>query len=84
LLTRLAEDLARGEHTRIAHVRWIETRFPALTRMMREEVAAAPIYDVELATALSDAFTLCAGAPPRDLIAILRRTADEILAPTPA
>ncbi len=79
VLRQLADDLERGEHTRIAHVRWLEARFPALTKMMRREASETPIYDSRLARGLAQTFTLCAGATRGDMVAYLREAADELL-----
>lgn len=78
LMRQLADDLERGDHTRIAHVRWLEARFPELTEMMRRDQGADPIYDSELATMVANAFTLAAGGDETQLTVTLRGAADEI------
>lgn len=78
ILERLAEDLERGEHTRIAHVRWLETQFPTLTAMMREEAELDPILDSDLARDLAQAFTVAAGGNRGELVSTLRTTARHI------
>lgn len=78
VMRQLADDLDRGDHTRIAHVRWLEARFPELTEMMRRDQAADPIYDSELATMLANSFTLAVGGEGRQMTATLREAAAEI------
>src|SRR5262245_13251160 len=37
VLRRLSEDVARGDGMAVPFVRWLETRFPTLTALMKEE-----------------------------------------------
>lgn len=80
LLTQLAEDLERGDHTRMAFLRWLEARFPELTQMMQREVSAAPIYDGALARDLSHAFVVAAGGNLATMTGHLRDTAAALTA----
>lgn len=79
VLERLAEDLERGEHTRIAHIRWLESRFPLLTAMMKREAGEAPIFDHPLARHLAETFTLCAGGTRTEVVGHLREAARALL-----
>ncbi len=78
VLERLAEDLARGDHTRTSFLRWIEGRFPELTAMMKEEAGDSKIYDVDLAVDLTQLFTICAGADAGEMPSMLRTGANRI------
>jgi len=78
VLHRLADDLERGDHTRTSFLRWIESRFPELTAMMKEEADDSTVYDVDLAVDLSELFTLCAGADAGETSAVLRAGAERI------
>ncbi len=78
VLDTCGEDVARGDTMLIPFLRWIEGKFPALTRMMQEESPDSRIYDFELATALEDLFERLAADDAKDrdaFVAHLRRTA---------
>ncbi len=78
VLDRLADDLARGDHTRTSFLRWIEGRFPELTSMMKEEAGDSKIYDISLAIDLTQLFTICAGADADEMPSMLRTGANRI------
>ena len=78
LLLQLASDLERGDHMRYGFLRWMEQRFPGLTKMMQSETATTQIYDHALAQELADAFHLIAGASDRELPARMREIATRI------
>ena len=52
-LEQLAGDLERGDHMMLPFLRWIESRFPELTEMMRAESEDSRIYDIALAEDLA-------------------------------
>jgi hypothetical protein len=78
VLARLAGDLERGDGTTVAFLRWLETRFPALTRMMQEANADSRIYDVELAEMLATLFAHAARAEADALPGLLRAAAESV------
>ncbi len=77
-LDRLAEDLARGDHMLVPFLRWLEERFPDVTRMMQREVPASRIFDVALAEALATLFAQMARADRGALSDLLSAAADAI------
>jgi hypothetical protein len=81
VLGRLAADLEGGERLRVAFLRWLEGRFPVLTRLMRDEDGAGRLMDHALAAALAQGFAAIADAAPEGLVAPIRRLAAEV-APT--
>lgn len=81
LLLQLAVDLERGEHMRHGFLRWMEQRFPPLTKMMQQESADSAIYDHALAQELADGFHLVGGASDAELPEQLRGIAARIAVP---
>jgi len=78
LLDRLARDLEGGDRLRVAFLRWLEGRFPALTALMRAESSDTRIFDHELAADLAQGFAAIAEASDDQLVARVRRLADAV------
>ena len=74
-LEHLADDLHRGDHMMVPFLRWLETRFPVITEMMRSEQGDSRLYDVDLAEALSQAFAACAREDREGMVRVLRAAA---------
>lgn len=75
LLERLAADLDRGSRSLPLFLSWLETRFPALTDLMRASDPADRVSDAELATLLSVAFGRAAQAADGAVAEPLREAA---------
>ena len=78
LLDRLARDLEGGDRLRVAFLRWLEGRFPALTALMRAEAPETRLFDHELAVDLAQGFAAIAEASEDQLVPRIRRLADAI------
>ena len=78
LLDRLARDLEGGDRLRVAFLRWLEGRFPALTQLMREEQASPRLLDHALAAELTQGFASIAEAPVEGLPQRLRDLAARV------
>lgn len=78
LLDRLARDLEGGNRLRVAFLRWLEGRFPALTALMRAESSDTRVFDHELAADLAQGFAAIAEASDDQLVARVRRLADAV------
>jgi hypothetical protein len=66
VLAELADDLERGDHLVVPFLRWLEGRFPDLTRMMQEETPDSRIHDHALAADLARALVLLARSGTRE------------------
>lgn len=77
---QLADDLERGEHMQHAWLRWLESKFPALTTLMREAGEDDRILDAELASQLAEGLALAAGAERDDLVARFHALASDVRA----
>lgn len=75
VLERLADDLERGDHMLVPFLRWIESLFPELTTMIREESVGSRIYDLELARELASLFAVSPDAARGDFVGSLRAVA---------
>jgi len=75
VLLRLAADLEGGHARLFPFVRWLDARFPALTRMMRAEPPGSRVYDLELARALTTGLVRVAGDASGALVDGLREAA---------
>ena len=75
VLTHLASDLQQGDALLFPFVRWLEGRFPPLTKMMQEEQGGSKILDYELARQLTHLFTRMAGADRAGTVDLLEREA---------
>lgn len=69
-MERLAADLARGPELRVAFLLYLDSRFPQLTALMREEQATTRIFDHELADVLARGFAAAAASDPGDPTAL--------------
>jgi hypothetical protein len=81
VLGQLADDLERGDHMLVPFLRWIEARFPELTKMMQAETPDSRIYDVELAVDLRVLFGDCARADRPQTVRRLREVAASAAGP---
>jgi len=79
-LQQLAEDLERGDHMLVPFLRWMETLFPELTEIIREEDARSKIYDYDLARELASLFVSVANAPRAEVVTSLRTCAEGFFA----
>lgn len=75
-LEQLADDLERGDHMLVPFLRWMETIFPELTEIIREEDATSKIYDYDLARELASLFASIADAPRSEVVQALRTCAE--------
>lgn len=75
VLDHLADDLERGDHMLVPFLRWIETLFPELTTMIREESVGSRIYDLDLARELASVFAVSQDAARGDFVSSLRAVA---------
>ena len=79
VLGQLAEDLERGDPMLMGFLRWLESRFPDLTKMMQEEQAGSTkLYDLELARSLTRVFTLAAGAGREEMVKLFGTEAEAL------
>ena len=78
IFDRLADDLDRGERMLVPFVRWLEGRFPELTKMMSSEASSSKIHDAALARDLALAFG-AAGRADRAHLAEAFRDASKAL-----
>lgn len=81
VLNRLADDLERGDHMLVPFLRYLETLFPQLTEMIREESGGSRIHDLELARELASLFAVHPDAERADFVRSLRASADGFLEP---
>jgi len=81
VLNRLADDLERGDHMLVPFLRYLETLFPKLTEMIRQESAESKIYDLELARELASLFAVAPDTPRKDVVRSLRASAEGFLVP---
>lgn len=81
VLRHLADDLERGDHMRMSFVRWLEARFPDLTRMMQAEEPSSRIYDYALAFDLSETFARAARTDPEGMVAVFRAASAVLVEP---
>jgi hypothetical protein len=72
VLVQLADDLERGDRMLVPYLRWLETLFPELTEMIRQEDVGSRIYDVDLARELGSLFAAAPDASREDLVRSLR------------
>jgi len=77
-LDRLAADLDRGDAMLVPFLRWLEERFPEITRMMQQEAPDSRIHDVALAEDLAALFVHVARADRKQVPAVLSAAADAI------
>jgi len=75
VLEHLADDLERGDHMLVPFLRWVETLFPELTTMIREESVGSRIYDLDLARELASLFAVPQDVERGDLVRSLRAVA---------
>ena len=80
VLTRLADDLERGDHMLVPFLRYLETLFPELTEMIRLESVGSRLYDLDLARELASLFAVAADTPRADFVRSLRASAEGFLA----
>ena len=79
VLDQLAGDLERGDHMLVPFLRWLESRFPELTRMMQAESAGSKIYDFALARRLTGIFARAAEADRAGVAELFRQEAALLL-----
>jgi hypothetical protein len=82
VLEHLADDLERGDRMLVPFLRWIESRFPPLTEMMRGESDESRTYDVDLAWLLARTFAACRTAARREMVKALRDAARSLTTPS--
>jgi hypothetical protein len=75
LLERLAGDLRSGSRSLPLFLSWLETRFPALTDLMRETDPTEARLDPELASVLATAFGRAAQAADGEVAGTLDEAA---------
>lgn len=75
-LDQLADDLERGDHMLVPFLRWMETIFPELTEIIREEDATSKIYDYVLARGLADLFVAVANQSRPEVVQALKTCAE--------
>ena len=81
VLNRLAGDLERGDHMLVPFLRYLETLFPQLTEMIRQESVGSRIYDLERARELASLFAVAPDTPRTDFVRSLRASAEGFLEP---
>lgn len=81
VLTHLADDLDRGDHMLVPFLRYLETLFPELTAMIRQESVGSRVYDLDLARELASLFAVASDTPRRDFVRSLRASAEGFLEP---
>ena len=79
VLTRLADDLERGDHMLVPFLRYLETLFPELTEMIRQESVGSRVYDLDLARELASLFAVSADTPRADFVRSLRASGEGVL-----
>ncbi len=76
VLGRLADDLERGDNMLVPFLRYLETLFPELTEMIRQESVGTHLYDLDLARELASLFTLAPDARREDVVRSFRAAAE--------
>ena len=79
VLGRLADDLERGDHMLVPFLRFLETLFPELTNMIRQESVGSRLYDLDLARELASLFAVAPDARREDVVRSLRASAEGFL-----
>ncbi len=78
VLERLAADLDGGDRLRVAYLRFLEGRFPALTELMRAESPETRLFDHDLAAELAQGFAAISTVSADAVPARVRHLADAI------
>ena len=76
VFAQLADDLERGPRLLVGYMRWLEGRFPLLTRLMQAESPTSRCFDYALAVDLGQGLQAMAHARGVTLIHAARRLSE--------